>query len=1052
MESPVNAPKRYWGANSQESQGVKSHSALLLERINARARARKERRQSLPNKTPSKIVVDEGKDNVLPEQFDYPPNGSTKTLNGVRDVPGETKAETESVCHQKKSKKAKRKERLSLPLAENRGIVDDQFMTEVTMEFKAKKRKKDRIGIEESGDAVEETDVKPNKEKRKKKKRKEVTEEDSGEPTLPQEVESSSLESDRKKDDLEKEMTDPTKDSDVKSENKKEKKRKRKKEEVVEEDSKEHPLIQEAAPEENESQKDISEEEKHIELEKETNSESDKGKKKNKWKQEKEEVLEENVSESSLSKQIEPLVPKGNQVEVKEVVSEEHQRDASLIGDVGVTLLEEKETKALLITENGEAPHQETETTEKSDQGEVGEYKEETVKKKKKKKNKLKTEEEAAVTQEEMVVAEEQEIQEETCEITTADKENESKEGEQLTKDIKKEKKKKKKSKKGEEMKGVIEEEQIDPDVKEPVGTSGDKDKEDNAQAVKKKEKKKKKMELKLKDFTILGEADSAKKTKVQRVLPHWLANPTLIQRDLQTGSSSIDSIPNLHPKLVEKLKECDVQNFFPVQKAVIPDILATALPSALRYQPRDICVSAPTGSGKTLAFVLPIVQALSGRVVPKIRALVLLPVQELALQVFKVFQTYCEPMGLTVGAAVGLKPFAKEQTTLFRHCYGGTRCLVDILVATPGRLSDHLSMTKGLDFSQLRYFVLDEADKMLATEGGEWIAHIEKEIDQRNASLPAPDAASISCTIREPLQRLLFSATLSHDPEQLQQVNLHRPRLYTVVLDKNVPGIENGVTASTQPQMVGQYTRPSELIEQFVVVEASVKPLLLYHLIKTHSWKRTLIFTNSLEATHKLAILLNILAGGMLRVFEFSSRHGRERHKIKSKFAAGKIDILVSSDAMARGLDIPDIEHVVSYDVTSVSTYVHRIGRTARAGKEGTALSLVTKDLVKEFRSVLSNGGGSASEISVPTSELESYETAYVDALAKMKEILDGEKLKEKEKRDAANAQHRLKGNRGGKSTKLNPARPNTKLKGLKRLGRDIGGRPYHWQVKGLQ
>merc|ERR1712106_243086 len=151
---------------------------------------------------------------------------------------------------------------------------------------------------------------------------------------------------------------------------------------------------------------------------------------------------------------------------------------------------------------------------------------------------------------------------------------------------------------------------------------------------------------------------------------------------------------------------------------------------------------------------------------------------------------------------------------------------------------------------------------------------------------------------------------------------------------------------------------------------------------------------------------------------------HKRERKQIISQFKAGKIDMLIATDAMARGLDVPDIEQVVSYDVTSVSTYVHRIGRTARAGKTGTALSLVTKDDVGDYRNVLSQGGGIAEEITIPMEELEVYEESYKESLTKMKEGL----LQEKQDR-----RNKIDGGKGKQKGRLNNKQG--LRKGIKRL-----------------
>ncbi|XP_045106460.1 ATP-dependent RNA helicase DDX51-like [Portunus trituberculatus] len=541
---------------------------------------------------------------------------------------------------------------------------------------------------------------------------------------------------------------------------------------------------------------------------------------------------------------------------------------------------------------------------------------------------------------------------------------------------------------------GKMKESHIDRDT----GVNEKVEGKDNQKAVvgkRKKWKKEKKMKDKLnttevEGFTLLTEVEETKKKKVQRTLPHWLAKPTLISRDLVAGSTPLDSFCGLDACLVEELKFQKVQQLFPVQKVVIPEILASAGPLSCRYRPRDLCVAAPTGSGKTLAYVLPLVQTLKSRTVPRIRVLVLLPVQELVNQVYNVFCTYCKGTPLHVGKAVGLTAMSKEQANLVENHLGCYHSLVDILVATPGRLADHLRMTQGLDLSALRYLVLDEADRMLAAEGGDWMHHIERAIVDHRAR------QENQLLLQPPLQRLLFSATLSSDPEHLQHVALHHPKLYTVAASAAGEADRDKSTAV----VTGQFVRPAELREEFVVVEEEVKPLALHHLLVSGKGRhRVLVFTNSIKATHNLALLLAALSEGSGRVVaEFSSK-SRKRHQVLSQFREGKIHVLVSSDAMARGVDIPDIDHVVCYDVTVASTYVHRIGRTARAGRPGTALSLVTKPMLREFRRALSDEGKGASQLTLSHEELEPYEQQYIDALATLKKMLEEEEREKHQK-----------------------------------------------------
>uniref|UniRef100_A0A3Q3XAU8 ATP-dependent RNA helicase n=1 Tax=Mola mola TaxID=94237 RepID=A0A3Q3XAU8_MOLML len=219
--------------------------------------------------------------------------------------------------------------------------------------------------------------------------------------------------------------------------------------------------------------------------------------------------------------------------------------------------------------------------------------------------------------------------------------------------------------------------------------------------------------------------------SQVHRVLPQWLAQPDLIQRDIKGNLVPIADITGLSAQLVNKLHNNGIPHFFPVQKEVIPAILESAQQGLLvgrgGYKPRDICVSAPTGSGKTLAFVLPVIQVLMERVVCEVRALAVLPTKELAQQVFRVFTTYAEGTSLRAVMLAGQKSFAAEQALLSEHRGGVRRSLADIVVATPGRLVDHINKNSSFCLEHLRFLIIDEADRMIDSMHQAWLAQVVK-------------------------------------------------------------------------------------------------------------------------------------------------------------------------------------------------------------------------------------------------------------------------------------------------------------------------------------
>ncbi|OWK60251.1 ATP-dependent RNA helicase DDX51 [Lonchura striata] len=522
---------------------------------------------------------------------------------------------------------------------------------------------------------------------------------------------------------------------------------------------------------------------------------------------------------------------------------------------------------------------------------------------------------------------------------------------------------------------------------------------------------------------------------QVQPFLPQWLAEPKRVQKRIRDNLCPVRDVPGIHPQLLKKLQRNGIDSFFPVQAEVIPAILQSAANGYLLgrggYRPKDICVSAPTGSGKTLSFVIPIVQVLLDRVVCHVRALVVLPTKELAQQVSKVFNIYTDGTGLKVVLITGQKSFAKEQEMLVEKKVTGYCSLADIVVATPGRLTDHINQTPGFSLTQLRFLVVDEADRMIDDMHQNCLNQIVKAafqgenysgsnmLFQRTKPGPLTAARNIyqnkalgvkllcpilkaqflcavsfsSSSPQIPLQKLLFSATLTQDPEKLQQLDLFQPRLFTSVYsEKNRDGTE------TEQDTNNKYTLPEGLSQCYVPCDLNSKPLLLLYFMLKMNFTRVLCFTNSREASHRLFLLVQAFGG--IPVAEFSSRlTPNERKRTMKEFEQGKIQLLISTDATARGIDVKRVNYVINYDAPQfIRTYVHRVGRTARAGEAGVAFSLVLRIQERRFLRMLRDAGiRDIKKHPVKGNSLKPLVQQYEGALCKLEKTVKSERAQKR-------------------------------------------------------
>lgn len=468
-----------------------------------------------------------------------------------------------------------------------------------------------------------------------------------------------------------------------------------------------------------------------------------------------------------------------------------------------------------------------------------------------------------------------------------------------------------------------------------------------------------------------------------------------------------------LSPFVIENLKNMGMQTLFPVQAEVIPFILRGVVWGG------DVCVCAPTGSGKTLAYVIPIVQALQKRVVQRLRALVLVPTHDLVVQVSSVFLRMVEGTDLVVEALYGNKGFAGEQARLVARSGAtltGGSSAVDIVVSTPGRLVDHLQETPDFTLQHLQFLVLDEADRLLMHSFQDWLpkvleavhstreGHLERRADEDSAQVCGDEhlrsklnAQVDAVTNRAPflnvavmerqythLQKLLFSATLTQNPEKIDSLRLVNPQYFT----------------ATSAGKSFLYTIPTTLEQKLTVCTEQHKPLLLLHILQQFKDGQTLCFVGSIETAHRLTLLLKFLHAEQFLdghpIYEYSSSlTQQERNQIILKFKGGAPGVIICSDVMARGLDISNVRAVINYDLPfHVKTYVHRVGRTGRAGRAGTSWSISLKEEVRKFKSSLSKAENSTQNyIPLPYDDIKQHFGRYREALRQLHIEMEREK-----------------------------------------------------------
>ncbi|KAG8525897.1 ribosomal RNA processing protein [Bacidia gigantensis] len=406
-----------------------------------------------------------------------------------------------------------------------------------------------------------------------------------------------------------------------------------------------------------------------------------------------------------------------------------------------------------------------------------------------------------------------------------------------------------------------------------------------------------------------------------------------------------------------------------PIQKEAVP----------LALQGRDVIGLAETGSGKTAAFALPILQgspasALMDRP-QSYFSLILAPTRELAYQISQAFEALGSLINARCAVLVGGMDMVPQSIALGKKPH--------IIVATPGRLLDHLENTKGFSLRTLRYLVMDEADRLLDLDFGPIIDKILKVLPRERHTY-------------------LFSATISSKLESLQRASLTNPARISISSNK--------------------YQTVSTLLQFYIFIPYKDKDLYLIHLVNEHVGQTTIIFTRTVNEAQRLAILLRSLG------FSAIPLHGQLSQSARlgalGKFRARTRDILVATDVAARGLDIPSVDLVLNFDLPPDSkTYIHRVGRTARAGKSGKAISMVTQYDVEIWQRIEAALG----------KKLGEFATSREEAMVLGERVGEAQRLAIREMKD-------LHEKRGGKGATLRGRRTPGRKRGRDEMDREEG------------
>lgn len=381
-----------------------------------------------------------------------------------------------------------------------------------------------------------------------------------------------------------------------------------------------------------------------------------------------------------------------------------------------------------------------------------------------------------------------------------------------------------------------------------------------------------------------------AKRQRMSPVDDDDVATPAADRAASADVEASDDAAPTTFEALGVMPELCDATAKLGY-KAPTP-IQAESIPHALAG--KDIIGLAQTGSGKTAAFALPIIQSLWEKPQP-LFACVMAPTRELAYQISEQFEALGGALGLKCAVIVGGMDMVSQAIALSKKPH--------VVVCTPGRLQDHLENTKGFSLRTLKYLVLDEADRLLDMDFGPIIDKILKVIPRERNTF-------------------LFSATMTSKVEKLQRASLSKP---------------------VRVAVSSKYSTVDTLIQSYLFFPFKFKDAYLVYLVNELAGQSTIIFARTCNDTQRLAFLLRHLG------FAAIPLHGQLSQTARlgalNKFKSGARSILIATDVASRGLDMPLVDVVLNFDIpTDSKSYIHRVGRTARAGRSGKSVSLVTQ------------------------------------------------------------------------------------------------------------